>query len=215
MYSATAFNHAYGDAGVFCINASAPPDMLGELTQVLFCLKSYHNFIIYPSKGFLLSMWIQRLLKLFGFLANFPLEFLYDCCSDKFTSLLYLVVVTDCRFADNIDWIQQVDPVGYGSWRRVGPGQETADVDAADEPGKQTSYFRRRGTSSFGSGLAVKTCFYLPFFLIQCPLDIPTLDKAAALPIAAATRVIKITNCSQAVELLLINSIKTLLSLRF
>ena len=24
---------------------------------------------------------------------------------------------------------------------------------------------------------------------IQCPLDIPTLDKAAALPIAAATRV--------------------------
>ena len=25
--------------------------------------------------------------------------------------------------------------------------------------------------------------------LIQCPLDIPTLDKAAALPIAAATRV--------------------------
>ena len=111
-------------------------------------------------------MWIQRLLKLFGFLANFPLEFLYDYCSDKFTSLLYLVVVTDCRFADNIDWIQQVDPVGYGSWRRVGPGQETADVDAADEPGKQTSYFRRRGTSSFGSGLAVKTCFYLPFFLI-------------------------------------------------
>jgi len=35
MYSATAFNHAYGDAGVFCINASAPPDMLGELTQII------------------------------------------------------------------------------------------------------------------------------------------------------------------------------------
>ena len=35
MYSATAFNHAYADSGVFCINASAPPDMIGELTQVL------------------------------------------------------------------------------------------------------------------------------------------------------------------------------------
>jgi len=35
MYSATAFNHAYADCGVFCINASAPPEMLGELTQVI------------------------------------------------------------------------------------------------------------------------------------------------------------------------------------
>lgn len=35
MYSATAFNHAYADGGVFCINASSPPEMLGELTQVL------------------------------------------------------------------------------------------------------------------------------------------------------------------------------------
>lgn len=35
MYSATAFNHAYGDSGVFCINASAPPDCVGELTQII------------------------------------------------------------------------------------------------------------------------------------------------------------------------------------
>ena len=44
-------------------------------------------------------------------------------------------------------------------------------------------------------------CFSLHYFyyivlrmlvfpnIVQCPLDIPTLDKAAALPIAAATRV--------------------------
>jgi len=35
MYSATAFNHAYGDSGVFCINASAPPEMVGQLTQII------------------------------------------------------------------------------------------------------------------------------------------------------------------------------------
>ena len=34
------------------------------------------------------------------------------------------------------------------------------------------------------------TKFFFRFTMeIQCPLDIPTLDKAAALPIAAATRV--------------------------
>jgi len=34
MYSATAFNHAYNDTGLFCISASAPPDQLTETTQV-------------------------------------------------------------------------------------------------------------------------------------------------------------------------------------
>eukprot|EP00095_Tigriopus_kingsejongensis_P010365 maker-scaffold2236_size18378-snap-gene-0.7 protein:Tk10365 transcript:maker-scaffold2236_size18378-snap-gene-0.7-mRNA-1 annotation:"mitochondrial processing peptidase alpha" len=35
MYSATAFNHAYGDSGLFCITASAPPNHLGDMTRVL------------------------------------------------------------------------------------------------------------------------------------------------------------------------------------
>lgn len=35
MYGATAYNHAYGDTGIFCINASAPPNQLTELVQVL------------------------------------------------------------------------------------------------------------------------------------------------------------------------------------
>merc|ERR1719402_2138425 len=35
MYGATAYNHAYGDSGIFCINASAPPNQLTELVQVL------------------------------------------------------------------------------------------------------------------------------------------------------------------------------------
>ncbi|TRY63141.1 hypothetical protein TCAL_00342 [Tigriopus californicus] len=35
MYSATAFNHAYGDSGLFCITASAPPQNLGDMTQVI------------------------------------------------------------------------------------------------------------------------------------------------------------------------------------
>lgn len=26
MYNATAFNHSYSDAGIFCIRASAPPE---------------------------------------------------------------------------------------------------------------------------------------------------------------------------------------------
>ena len=34
MYSATAFNHAYNDTGLFCISASAPPEQLTETTQV-------------------------------------------------------------------------------------------------------------------------------------------------------------------------------------
>lgn len=35
MYSATAYNHAYGDSGIFCINASAHPSQLADLVQVL------------------------------------------------------------------------------------------------------------------------------------------------------------------------------------
>jgi len=35
MYSATAYNHAYNDSGVFCIHASSHPQSLVELTQVL------------------------------------------------------------------------------------------------------------------------------------------------------------------------------------
>merc|ERR1712142_878232 len=35
MYSATAYNHAYNDSGIFCIHASAHPQSLVELTQVL------------------------------------------------------------------------------------------------------------------------------------------------------------------------------------
>ena len=35
MYSAVALNHAYLDAGLFCILASCPPRYAGELMQVL------------------------------------------------------------------------------------------------------------------------------------------------------------------------------------
>lgn len=35
MYSATAFNHAYADTGVFCINSSAHPSQLSSLAQVI------------------------------------------------------------------------------------------------------------------------------------------------------------------------------------
>lgn len=35
MYSATAYNHAYSDSGIFCINASAHPSQLADLVQVL------------------------------------------------------------------------------------------------------------------------------------------------------------------------------------
>ena len=36
MYSATAYNHAYADSGIFCINASAHPSQLPELLQVAY-----------------------------------------------------------------------------------------------------------------------------------------------------------------------------------
>lgn len=32
MYEATAFNHAYGDTGLFCIKSSGPPERLAEMT---------------------------------------------------------------------------------------------------------------------------------------------------------------------------------------
>uniref|UniRef100_A0A6M2DEP9 Mitochondrial-processing peptidase subunit alpha n=1 Tax=Xenopsylla cheopis TaxID=163159 RepID=A0A6M2DEP9_XENCH len=35
MYSATAFNHAYADTGLFCIHASAPPTHIRGVTEVL------------------------------------------------------------------------------------------------------------------------------------------------------------------------------------
>lgn len=35
MYSATAYNHAYSDSGLFCIHASAPPTHLREMVEVI------------------------------------------------------------------------------------------------------------------------------------------------------------------------------------
>ncbi|XP_055859448.1 mitochondrial-processing peptidase subunit alpha [Episyrphus balteatus] len=35
MYSATAYNHAYSDSGVFCIHASAPPNNVREMVEVV------------------------------------------------------------------------------------------------------------------------------------------------------------------------------------
>lgn len=35
MYSATAYNHAYSDSGVFCIHASAPPTNVREMVEVI------------------------------------------------------------------------------------------------------------------------------------------------------------------------------------
>ncbi|KAF5281083.1 hypothetical protein FQR65_LT14858 [Abscondita terminalis] len=35
MYSATAYNHAYADTGLFCIHASAPPTHVRELVEVI------------------------------------------------------------------------------------------------------------------------------------------------------------------------------------
>lgn len=35
MYSATAYNHAYSDSGIFCIHASAPPSYVREMVQVI------------------------------------------------------------------------------------------------------------------------------------------------------------------------------------
>lgn len=35
MYSATAYNHAYSDTGLFCIHASAPPNHVRDMVEVI------------------------------------------------------------------------------------------------------------------------------------------------------------------------------------
>lgn len=35
MYSATAYNHAYGDCGLFCVHGSAPPQHMNDMVEVL------------------------------------------------------------------------------------------------------------------------------------------------------------------------------------
>jgi len=35
MYSATAYNHAYADTGLFCIHGSAPPQHMNDMVEVL------------------------------------------------------------------------------------------------------------------------------------------------------------------------------------
>lgn len=35
MYSATAYNHSYGDSGLFCIHASAPPQNIRSVVDVI------------------------------------------------------------------------------------------------------------------------------------------------------------------------------------
>lgn len=35
MYSATAYNHAYNDSGIFCIHASAPPQTVRNTVEII------------------------------------------------------------------------------------------------------------------------------------------------------------------------------------
>lgn len=35
MFNATAYNHAYGDTGLFCIHASSPPPKIGDTVDVI------------------------------------------------------------------------------------------------------------------------------------------------------------------------------------
>lgn len=35
MYSATAYNHAYTDTGLFCIHASSPPEYVRDMVEVI------------------------------------------------------------------------------------------------------------------------------------------------------------------------------------
>lgn len=35
MYSATAYNHAYADTGLFCIHASSPPEYVRDMAEVI------------------------------------------------------------------------------------------------------------------------------------------------------------------------------------
>ena len=59
MYSATAYNHAYNDSGIFCIHASSHPQSLVELTQVkaftekhlLLLASIYHAAIVGIGSG--------------------------------------------------------------------------------------------------------------------------------------------------------------------
>ena len=35
MFNATAYNHAYGDTGLFCIHAASPPNRIYDTTLVI------------------------------------------------------------------------------------------------------------------------------------------------------------------------------------
>lgn len=35
MFSATAYNHAYTDSGLFCIHASAPPANIRDMVEII------------------------------------------------------------------------------------------------------------------------------------------------------------------------------------
>ena len=45
MYSATAYNHAYNDSGIFCIHASCHPQQMQDLTQV----EEHRNYPFYQT----------------------------------------------------------------------------------------------------------------------------------------------------------------------
>ncbi len=53
MYEATAFNHAYGDGGLFCIKSSGPPEKLADMTGIYnLMFNGANNHSIYTVANF-------------------------------------------------------------------------------------------------------------------------------------------------------------------
>ncbi|XP_036332116.1 mitochondrial-processing peptidase subunit alpha [Rhagoletis pomonella] len=73
MYSATAYNHAYADTGLFCIHASAPPSNVRDMVEVV--TRELVNMACEPSKDELSRSKIQLQSMLLMNLESRPVVF--------------------------------------------------------------------------------------------------------------------------------------------
>lgn len=73
MYSATAYNHAYNDTGLFCIHASAPPQHVKDMVEVI--TKELVNMTVSPGREELSRAKIQLQSMLLMNLESRPVVF--------------------------------------------------------------------------------------------------------------------------------------------
>lgn len=143
IHNATAYNHAYEDAGLFCIHASAHPSHLADLTQIITRELSAMNGRM-GKEELEVRCWVF-------YLAFFSFCIILDSC----------ILLRCCPFMLGRWPVIKVRVVSIHKY--ISACQSTTSVHAADEPGKSACCIWGHCTAGTGNWKkAPATAFHGP-----------------------------------------------------